>query len=63
MPQPTPPPLDPEPPPKPVPPPKTPPPSPDAAPKTTGEGAIFHALLDAGVEAKLAYTAETGCKP
>ena len=58
MPQPTPPPLDPEPPPKPVPPPKTPPPSPDAAPKTTGEGAIFHALLDAGVEAKLAYTAE-----
>ena len=57
-PQSTPPPLDPEPSPKPVPPPETPPPSPDAAPKTAGEGAIFHALLDAGVEAKLAYTAE-----
>ncbi|MYG75354.1 MAG: hypothetical protein F4198_07190 [Acidobacteria bacterium] len=32
---------------------------PDAtAPKPAEEGAIFHALLDAGVEAKLAYTAE-----
>ncbi|MCY3747177.1 MAG: hypothetical protein OXH05_13200 [Acidobacteria bacterium] len=35
------------------------PPIPDAtAPKPAEEGAIFHALLDAGVEAKLAYTAE-----
>ena len=50
----------PEPPPKPVPPPAdAPPPVPDAtAPKPAEEGAIFHALLDAGVEAKLAYTAE-----
>ena len=50
----------PEPPPKPVPPPAdAPPPIPDAtAPKPAEEGAIFHALLDAGVEAKLAYTAE-----
>ena len=50
----------PEPPPKPAPPPAdAPPPGPDAtAPKPAEEGAIFHALLDAGVEAKLAYTAE-----
>ena len=50
----------PEPPPKPAPPPADdPPPGPDAtAPKPAEEGAIFHALLDAGVEAKLAYTAE-----
>jgi len=46
----------PEPPPKPVPPPgDAPPPVPDAtAPKHAEEGAIFHALLDEGVEAKLA---------
>ncbi|MDE2712716.1 MAG: hypothetical protein OXI65_13235, partial [Acidobacteriota bacterium] len=32
---------------------------PDATtPKPAEEGAIFHALLDAGVEAKLPYTAE-----
>ena len=50
----------PEPPPKPAPPPAdVPPPVPDgAAPEPAEEGAIFHALLDAGVEAKLAYTAE-----
>ena len=50
----------PEPPPKPTPPPAdVPPPVPDAtAPKPAEEGAIFHALLDAGVEARLAYTAE-----
>ncbi|MXZ60983.1 MAG: hypothetical protein F4Z12_09010 [Acidobacteria bacterium] len=50
----------PEPPPKPVPPPADAPPLvPDpTAPKPAEEGAIFHALLDAGVEAKLAYTAE-----
>ena len=49
-----------EPPPKPAPPPPdVPPPVPDgAAPEPPEEGAIFHALLDAGVEAKLAYTAE-----
>lgn len=59
MPQPTPPPLDPEPPPKPVPTPETPPPGPDAAAsQPADEGAVFHALLDAGVEARLAYTAE-----
>ncbi len=41
------------------PPPDVPPPVPDgAAPEPAEEGAIFHALLDAGVEAKLAYTAE-----
>ena len=47
-------------PPKPAPPPAdAPPPVPDAAaPEPAEEGAIFHALLDAGVEAKLAYTAE-----
>ena len=39
--------------------PDVPPPVPDgAAPEPAEEGAIFHALLDAGVEAKLAYTAE-----
>ena len=50
----------PEPTPKPAPPPAdAPPPVPDAtAPKPAEEGPIFHALLDAGVEAKLAYTAE-----
>ncbi len=50
----------PQPPPKPAPPPAdAPPPVPDATtPKPAEEGAIFHALLDAGVEAKLAYTAE-----
>ena len=59
MPQPTPPPLDPEPPPKPVPTPETPPPGSDAAAsQPADEGAVFHALLDAGVEARLAYTAE-----
>ena len=49
-----------EPPPKPAsPPPDVPPPVPDGAPpEPAEEGAIFHALLDAGVEAKLAYTAE-----
>jgi len=57
MPQPTPPPPDSEPPPKPATPPERPPPRPDA-PKPAGEGAIFHALLDAGIDAKLAYTAE-----
>ncbi|MDE2659614.1 MAG: hypothetical protein OXI45_05325 [Acidobacteriota bacterium] len=37
------------------PPAETPPPVPDAtSPKPAEEGAIFHALLDAGVEAKLA---------
>ncbi len=41
------------------PPAETPPPGTDAsAPKPTEEGAIFHALLDAGADAKLAYTAE-----
>ena len=50
----------PEPPPKPVPPPAdAPPPGTDAsAPKPAEEGAIFHALLDAGVQARVAYTAE-----
>ena len=50
----------PEPPPKPAPPPAdAPPPVPDATtPKPAEEGAIFHALLDAGVEARLPYTAE-----
>ncbi len=59
MPQPSPPPAA-EPPPKRVrPPAETPPPDADnTAPKPAEEGAIFHALLDAGVEAKLAYTAE-----
>ena len=41
------------------PPAETPPPGPDAAaPKPAEEGAIFHALLDAGVKARVAYTAE-----
>ena len=57
MPQPTPPPPSSEPPAKPATPPETPP-RPDAAPKPAEEGAVFHALLDAGVEATLAYTAE-----
>ena len=36
-----------------------PPPDPNAAnPETTEEGTLFHALLDAGAEAKVAYTAE-----
>ena len=56
MPQPTPPPAS-EPPPKPAAPPETPPPRADD-PKPAGDGAIFHALLDAGVAPKLAYTAE-----
>ena len=59
MPQPTPPPAAEPPPKRGRPPAKTPPASLDAgAPKPAGESAIFHALLDAGVEAKLAYTAE-----
>ena len=41
------------------PPAETPPPGTDAsAPKPAEEGAIFHALLDAGVQARVAYTAE-----
>ncbi len=56
MPQPTPPPAS-EPPPKPATPREAPLPRPDA-PKPAGDGAIFHALLDAGVAPKLAYTAE-----
>ena len=35
-----------------------PPHRPDADPKPARDGAIFHALLDAGVAAKVAYTAE-----
>lgn len=59
MPQPTPRPAAEPPPKRGRPPAKTPPTSLDAgAPKPAGESAIFHALLDAGVEAKLAYTAE-----
>ena len=59
MPQPTPPPAA-EPPPKRArPPAETPPPVPDAAvPKPPEEGAIFRALLDAGADAVVAYTAE-----
>lgn len=57
MPQPAPPPPDPEPPPKPAVPPETPP-RPDAAPKPADDETIFHALLDAGVGAVVAYTAE-----
>ena len=57
MPQPTPPPPSPEPPPKPATPREAPLPRPDT-PKPAGDGAIFHALLDAGVAPKLAYTAE-----
>ena len=41
------------------PPAETPPPGSDAvAPQPAEEGAIFHALLDAGVDARVAYTAE-----
>ena len=59
MPQPSPPPAA-EPPPKRArPPAETPPPGPDnAAPKPAEEGALFDALLDAGVQPKVAYTAE-----
>ena len=59
MPQPTPPTPEPAAAPEPAPLPKTPPSAPDAGtPKPAEESAIFHALLDAGVEARLAYTAE-----
>ena len=58
MPQPAPPPPRPEPPPKPATPRETPPPRPDAALKPADEETIFHALLDAGVGAVVAYTAE-----
>ena len=58
--QPTPPPPAPETPPKPArPPADPPPPGPDAeVPKPVDEGAIFRALLDAGANAVVAYTAE-----
>ena len=58
--QPTPPPPGPETPPKPArPPADPPPPGPDAGvPKPVDEGAIFRALLDAGANAVVAYTAE-----
>ena len=58
--QPTPPPPAPETPPKPArPPADPPPPGPDAGvPKPVDEGAIFRALLDAGANAVVAYTAE-----
>ena len=59
MPQPNPPPPDPAAPPKPATSPEAPPPRADAASQPAGEGTVFCALLDAGVDAKLAYTAET----
>ncbi len=55
MPQPTPPTPEPAAAPESAPLPKTPP---AGTPKPAEESAIFHALLDAGVEARLAYTAE-----
>ncbi len=58
MPQPTPPAAE-APPKRARPPAETPPPGSDAvAPQPAEEGAIFHALLDAGVDARVAYTAE-----